>query len=154
MIGKRGLSEIIVTILLILLSVVAVTILAVFLIPFVRDNLEKEGDCLDVLNKIEIVYESSCYSQTNTSVRVKFKNINVSEIYIVLENETTSENYRLKGGESYSYILSGVVLMPSPNGGERSYIFNLPYKEASVGAVTKSGVCDISDVEKLNECKN
>ncbi|MEK6890791.1 MAG: hypothetical protein AABX03_01505 [Nanoarchaeota archaeon] len=151
--GKRGISEVITTILIILLSVAAISILAVFLVPFVRNNLEKSGSCVGVLDKIDLVQDSSCYSAKNTTIRVRFKDINVSELYLVLSNETASKNYKLKSGESYNYLLAGnPVKMPDPNGGERTYLFNWSYNKASIGAVTKTGACDMSDEIVLEKC--
>lgn len=150
---KKGISEVIVTVLLILLSVAAVSILAIFLLPFVRNNLEKSGSCVDVLNKITISQDSSCYFATNTTIRVQFHDINVSGFYIVLENESSSKNYQLRSGETYQFLLSGnPVKMPDPNGGERGYLFNVSAREASVGAITKTGLCDVSDSIQLNPC--
>jgi len=44
---KRGISNIIATVSLILLTIVAITILMTFVVPFVRDNLNKSTECID-----------------------------------------------------------------------------------------------------------
>ena len=44
---KRGLSEIIATIAIVLLTVGAITLVVAFVVPFVRDNLNSSTECLD-----------------------------------------------------------------------------------------------------------
>jgi len=45
--GKRGLSPVIAVLLLILITVAAVTLVATFLIPFVKDTLNDSTECVD-----------------------------------------------------------------------------------------------------------
>tara|TARA_Y100000310_G_scaffold327739_1_gene394573 strand:+ start:219 stop:797 length:579 start_codon:yes stop_codon:yes gene_type:complete len=45
--GKRGVSQIIATVLIILVTVAAISLIAGFIIPFVRDNLGEGTECLN-----------------------------------------------------------------------------------------------------------
>jgi len=63
-ISKRSQSQIITTILLILIGVIAAGIIMSFIIPFIKDKLQG-GDCLDVVNKIEISSGYTCYNTTD-----------------------------------------------------------------------------------------
>ena len=45
--NKKGLAPVVATLLIVLLTIVSVTILAAFIIPFVRDNLAESTSCLD-----------------------------------------------------------------------------------------------------------
>jgi FlaG/FlaF family flagellin (archaellin) len=47
MIKNRGMSSVVATVSLLLVTVVAVTLLAQFVIPFVRDNLAESSECLN-----------------------------------------------------------------------------------------------------------
>ncbi len=46
MIKKRGISPVIATVLLIVLTISAIVLIAQFLIPFIRDNLKKSSECV------------------------------------------------------------------------------------------------------------
>ena len=49
--NKLGLSTVIATVLILMLTIVAVAVLANFLIPFVKNSLQKSTECLDVQDK-------------------------------------------------------------------------------------------------------
>ena len=70
--NRAGQSEIITTVLLILLSIVGITIIMSFAIPFVKDQLAS-GDCLDVVDEIKISSNKAytCYDAAAGSMRVQ-----------------------------------------------------------------------------------
>lgn len=68
-ISKRSQSQIITTVLLILLGVIAAGVIMTFIIPFIKEKLQS-GDCLDVVNKIEIRSGYTCYDGTTGSEKV------------------------------------------------------------------------------------
>lgn len=46
-INKKGISNVIASVILIALTIVALVVIAQFVIPFVKNNLQKSGECLD-----------------------------------------------------------------------------------------------------------
>ena len=57
--GKRGLSEVIATILIILITIVSIGILAAVVIPYVRNNLDEGTSCIDITGGLPIIEEKS-----------------------------------------------------------------------------------------------
>ncbi|MFA6023450.1 MAG: archaellin/type IV pilin N-terminal domain-containing protein [Candidatus Pacearchaeota archaeon] len=155
--NNKGLSEIIATVLLILIAIIAVGILSAVLIPFARENLNKGTTCFDTIGKITFVSQGSCYNDAtpkNTSVRVRFWNINISEMYISLESGENVVSYALKEGRTQIAVINiDPIKMPNQDGGERTYTFNnLNSRIAKVGAIIGGERCDISDTIELNGC--
>src|SRR3989344_8294511 len=98
MYGKRGVSGVIATILLILLSLVAIGILAGFVIPFVKENLDESTSCIKVTNELSIVREKSCYTSTKTEVGIRNGNYNLSSVYFVFDSGNEKISYEIENG--------------------------------------------------------
>ena len=60
---KRGLSTVVATILLVLLTVIAVGFIFAFAVPFVKNKLGEAGTCVDALNKVELNREYICHKK-------------------------------------------------------------------------------------------
>lgn len=83
---KKALSEVVVTIAIALLTVGAVTVIAAFVVPFVRDNLNTSTECVAYKDYFTF-YEDfgyNCYEGTLYGVSVKAGNLGESE-----DEETT-----------------------------------------------------------------
>ena len=98
--NKKALSEIITTLLLIMLTVAIFSIIALFIIPYVKDNLGKGKACYDVLGKLEIVNEGTCFNRTTneTYINIKLGDADVKGILISLRGSGTSKNYEIIPG--------------------------------------------------------
>ena len=159
--NKKGVSEIVATVIILLITISAIFMVFAFIIPFVKDNLTKGSKCFpSALEEVSIVDESSCYNlntEINTLIRVKFGNIesDVKGIYITLDVGQEVISYTLKQGESYPNINNGAMVnMPSKDGGERTYIFNgVSSREAGIGIIDKETRCKLSDEAELTKCK-
>ena len=71
---KRGISELVATILLVLLTVGAVFILAGVIIPFIKNSLGESTSCIKVFKEIGIE-KNSCYTDDNTTIVIKAGNV-------------------------------------------------------------------------------
>jgi len=159
---KKGLSEIISTVLLILISVVAVSILAYVLIPMIKEWTSGSSECFNALDKIKIVNKGfTCYDSGNGEASftvslandVKIKGIAASigsegsskvfEIY----NSSTNEDIKMYNGD-YGEELE----LPNP-GEERTYIINYAGTELQVGLIMEKKTCDFSDSIVLESCE-
>jgi len=140
-IDKRGISDLIATTIMVVLTVSAVVILATVLILFVRNNLDKsKTDCLNSLDKIKIVPEGSCYNNSLTKVQVRFGNINITKIYFVLNTAT--------GASVVEKPLNNIV-----TGMEKTFPFNnINSSKAEIGIIINNKKCDISDSIELERC--
>ncbi|PIN89576.1 hypothetical protein COU60_03120 [Candidatus Pacearchaeota archaeon CG10_big_fil_rev_8_21_14_0_10_34_76] len=171
-INKRGISPIIATVLILLITFVAISILAVFVVPFVSESLEGSEECFDILG--HVTFDESPYNcniggtlgdgsegeRTGFSVRVGGEDI--SGLKIALYNEGSSEVVEFLNGtigntlSSKLRMLNGLfsegLEMPK-KGGVRTYVAEGLFEKIEVSARLKSGkTCDLSDSIELNTC--
>jgi len=96
--NKKGVSAIVATSLILLITVAAVTVLWGVVIPLVRDNLNSAQACINAPNAIEIVMDTgkTCYSSVDglkLQIRRTTNDINISKLNIMAINgDGNSEN--------------------------------------------------------------
>ena len=138
--GKKGVSTLIATTLLVLITVISIIIISSVLVPFVNKNLKESSSCINV-DEIYIVPEFSCYDTNTekTNVSVKFGNNDVKEIYVVIDvngNSKTNETSQV----------------PAKGGGEKVYVFQGIGNKARVGAIIDGKRCPAIDEIELKRC--
>ncbi len=147
MFNKRGMSELISTVLIILVTLTAVAILATALMSFVNNSLEKsKTDCLTSIDKIKIVLDGSCYDSTspiNTTIKIRFSNINATKLYFVLEvPEGTS-------------VFERTLTEETKVGMVKQFDFSdINSTKVDVGIIINNKRCSISDSAELKECES
>jgi len=101
--SKASQSEVITTVLLVLIGIVAVGLLSAFVIGFVRNNL-KSSDCLGLQGEVTINTEEAV-TFFNLTSNVSFvviersqKDFNLSGINVILENDKSSKMYKIRVG--------------------------------------------------------
>ncbi len=148
---KRGLSQIIATMLIISLVLVAVGIITPIIIKIARDNLEK-GSCYHVRDQITISredYAYSCYDgSTNTiNVTIRVGDINladaeVTKLYIAIEGENIKREILPSefpgGGEEKTYIID-------LNKPEYATSLNLPLPKVQIYPEVNGKKCAVID---------
>jgi flagellin-like protein len=162
--NKKGISAIVATVLIILITVAAVTIIWAAIIPMISNQLDKGVICLDAVSQVQLKDDGYiCYEETPSvdgdySVFVhvgrgpgKFELADIQVLVSV-------------GGETNSVDLVGDGFanktdLPGPNGAEVFEIWSPDFNGAdslqiapivSVGASQQS--CDISSTKKISAC--
>ena len=74
--GIKGQSQIVSTVLLILIAIAAAGVIIAFVIPFVKDKLSG-GNCLEVISDVELESRYTCYDASNNEMLVQ---IHIGEI--------------------------------------------------------------------------
>lgn len=169
---KRGLSAVIATILLVLLSISAVTIIAAFIIPFVNRGLEGTG-CFEFMEyfKFDDSFGFNCYEENggiNTYIvtvkpqgdKAKAGNIDGFGLRFMREGGSINVEY-IDGAEPNGEIQmynGGNIGIPS-SGGEYSALTykyidaGSKYTKVEIYPILKGDkICDISDSMKLSGC--
>jgi len=169
LIDRRGVSPVIATVLLIMITVLAVAILTGFILPFVRDGLSKSTECSDVDEsfKFDESFGYNCrklYSEGSENVSFSVSRSNddskkINGFSVAFYGNGISKSFQVLNGVPNPEIqMIGQNGLEIPTSGEtRSYIFNttqLGYKKAELKVVLKSGrVCEkVSDSIEITEC--
>lgn len=157
--NKKSQSEVISSVLLILLVVVATMLIFAFVMPFVKERLSS-GDCLDVTGKIEISSGYTCYNGTAMQVQVHILEIKdlIDGFSIELGGASTN-NFKILNDT----FVTGVNMcnsalkmeVPPADNTERTYVItaNKP-NVIRVYPILKGGkACDASDiVTEISDC--
>jgi len=160
--GKRGLSAVVATVLLILLSLAAVSIIAGFVIPFARDSLDEGGACFDLLGDLQIADTGyNCYAENpdnqgdyRSGFSVRVENENIIGFRVGLTRSGSSSAYILTDETEESEITKIGPGSFIPGVGEvRTYFYEGIIDKVEIAPLTVGeNSCDISDSIKLKEC--
>ncbi len=158
--SKRSQAEIIVTVLLILIALVAVGIVSMFVINLVRENL-KGTDCFKTTGQLEIKLDEGVTSFDSVSKKLSItiergtESFNLTGIVVAAGSEASSETYTVKSG-----TVTGITMYPSgenlslPNQGQKlSYIIqttSTAVNTVSIAPVINDGQkCSVVDEVKI-----
>lgn len=157
---KKAQSEIVGTVLLILITIVVGGLIAAFVVPFVRDKLpEQNQNCLDVVGKVRISSGYTCYNTTfkNQSVQIHIDDIrsSIKGFKVELGGPSSKAVNILEDDHAGVYMYAGASFSIPNNTEERTYLIPSTTTPTyiSVHAVLKNGkLCDASDT--INEIEN
>jgi flagellin-like protein len=132
---KRGLSTIIATVLLIMLTIVAISFLYAFIKPMVNDNLARAKECNDAKNKFRVNSDSgyTCKKELEGVTSVMFarsnnKDIEIKGILVSISNATDSKTFKIFDNLASEpagvkmYNSSEILIMPKL-GESKTYVF-------------------------------
>ena len=99
---KKGVSDIIATVLILLLTVSGASILLVVIYNFTTDNLTPDKTtCFEIQNKLKIISSESCYTDSpskSTTIRVRTE-ADLKEFNLYLEDDSDMKVFIMKKGE-------------------------------------------------------
>lgn len=167
MFSKKGVSPIIATVLLVILTLVAVGILAAFVIPFVNDSFKNSKECFDVLDKVKFDGDSlyNCYAynasgerEARTGFSVRMDTAEALAFKVTFTAAGRGNTYTVENGTSLENIRMldrnfGTTLEVPLKGGVRTYVINGTYERIELAPVLKSGdVCDTRASISIGQC--
>ncbi len=164
--AKRGLSPVITTILLILLSVAAVIIIAGVIIPFVRDTTKEGKECFDAMDQLSINTESgyTCYYNNgsnniaNITIKRGTKETALIGFIIAVSGGGNSKTFEIKEGKVEGVrMIDGTEDIKIPGKGEeRTYSIttDLPRVDyAEAAPIMEDGkMCNPTDKAEISAC--
>lgn len=162
--NSKSQSEITSTILLILLVISAIVIIAGFVFPFVKNELEK-SNCFKTINEIEIKNNPSytCYDAVAHKMRVQI-HLGDNELikgFAIVLGGNSSRNYKVTPdypdeiGSEISMYPSGNIALPGKNE-ERIYVIAHGSKPDYIQVypiLENKKMCDSSEVyNQIEDC--
>lgn len=169
---KKGMSVVVASVLLILLTISAVTIVAKFLIPFTEDSLVST-ECFEFRDHFSFdeSFDYNCYDDTNDayilSIKVRSDNSSsekVEGIGFRLTGNGTGTSAIAIEGDSVSTISmldsrigNGKIVIPKPTGRYSALTYNYSsdesFERAEVYPVLKGGkICEKADSIEIIDC--
>ena len=158
--NKKGVSAIVTTILLILISVVAVGLIAGFMMPMLKESLKGGASCFELIDYVKIAQSQySCYDSEKTSLQIErgMNNYSIKGIIVSIAKAGESTRYELRDGKTVNGVKmkdgSEVIQIPTV-GGSRTYVFlNEGNSEtAKLAVITENEkVCEM-ETFKIPEC--
>tara|TARA_Y100000310_G_scaffold258024_1_gene266263 strand:+ start:256 stop:801 length:546 start_codon:yes stop_codon:yes gene_type:complete len=168
--NKKGVSAVIATVMLIMITVIAAGLIFSFVIPFVNQQTEEASDCFGVFGGLEFgetAYncyveagpcgesgDSTCYNGTGFSIEVTKEG--VAGLKVALIKGGSSEIFEIEDGSSsggLEMLTSGDNITIPSVGEMRTYIVGDIYETAKVSAVLENGkTCEAADNLIFREC--
>lgn len=127
---NRAQSQIVSTVILILITIVAAGLIIGFIIPFVKDKLSG-GDCLDIINQVEISSGYTCYDDSGvdnyTQVQIHIGPVrNLIDGFIVELGGASSKSFKILENDNSDVSMYNNENFSLPNDAEeRTYILNI-----------------------------
>ena len=164
--NKKGISAIVATVLIILITVAAVTIIWAAIIPMISNQLESGTICLDAVSAVQLKDEGyTCFDTVesftgsgvyNVSLHVgrTAKDFDLVDIQVLVSVGGDTKSINLVEDTDYE-----VGDMPGPNGAEVFVINDATFNESTkvqiapiVGVGNTQEACDISATKTLTKC--
>jgi len=163
MIYKKGISAVVATVLLILLTFTAIALVWGFILPMVKKSISEGATCFDLRDYAEIAdSEYTCTSPTETKLVIErgMNNYTIKGFVVSILKGGSSQRYQITAdnpdkikmlndeGESTESIE-----LPGP-GEARTYIFNIGHAEKAVlGVISENGkICELESYEDIPQC--
>ncbi|MFA7708062.1 MAG: archaellin/type IV pilin N-terminal domain-containing protein [Candidatus Pacearchaeota archaeon] len=126
---EKAQSEIIGTVLLILITIVVAGIIMAFIIPYIKEKLPAEGEsCLDIITKVKIKTEYTCYNSSSnfTQVQIHIDDIrdSIKGFTVELGGPSSKSVKILEDEHSLVEMYGGGEFELPNNTEERTYILN------------------------------
>ena len=141
--NNKGVSEVIATVLMILLTVMAVALVAAFIISFIKNEMSKK-ECFDAIDKISVKEGGyTFYNSTNTLVMIeRAADFELKGLLVSVIQEGSSKVFEIYAGSQINgikmYNGSSILILPKAGGAE-TYVFNTSSDEIKIMSILPSG---------------
>ena len=154
-VSDRGLSDIVATVMLIVIAVVGVSVVASFVIPFVRDPAKKGGDCFQArdlikfggaVGSIQTCYNNKNPANTTLIVKRSGESIDVQGFSIALSSDGYSKKYEVLkdvNNNQISDAQNGAIESILEKGTEMAYTINNDFGGTPLPTIVKAEISPI-----------
>ncbi len=159
----RGVSPVIATVLLLVITVSLISVLAAFTIPFIKNSLEPGEDCFKALNKLNLGGTPyTCYSNgttLRTGISVQVGDIDIQGFKLILYSGGTADPINILPDTSSAQVRMlgsdfNTPLQIPAKGGLKTYVVSGTYTKVEVAPILASGTCEKSDTFEIVQCRD
>jgi hypothetical protein len=159
--NKKGLSGIVITLLLVALAIILVSIVWTVVSNLVNEKLNQAGSCFDVFDKISLNNQFTCYDYGENRLHISINrgDAELDGIVVAIGTETESSSFTLAGEDKtidnlWYYGSSGEENVKMPDGSSGvTYVYDWSENFGSEGApiliqiapVVGENQCEVSD---------
>jgi hypothetical protein len=163
---KKGLSTIVVTVILIALSMAAIVLVWAFVSNLVKGQIKSSESCFGNYDKVQINDQYTCYTKSGSDYNLRFS-LNIGDIDVekVLVSISSASSVKSFGITNDSQVITGLEMYPSG-----STDVSLPGKNSGVtynvttmfsdkidliriAPVINKDLCEVSDsVSEIEDC--
>jgi hypothetical protein len=166
--AKKGLSMVVTTLLLVLLSIVLIGILWAVISNLVQNSVNKTESCFSVQNKVNINDANTCYDVTTKELQfsVEITDIDLDGVLISIGTTASSKSFTMDKSNSsipnvrpYTGSYGNEIKLPDKNSAQ-TYFYNMT-GAGFAGAPTimkivpivNGNQCDVSDtITEITPC--
>lgn len=163
--NKKAVSEIINTLIIVVISLVLIAFLFVFIRNMITEETQGTKECFDSIGKVLIGTEFTCYKNNELNIFVDVKDIEIDGIYISISDNSNSKSFKITQGakienvKNYNDDSYGSELnFPEKNSG-KTYVFNLQElgignpNSVKIAPIIGTKVCEATDeIFTLKSC--
>ena len=164
--GKKGLSEIVTTIILVALSMAAIVLIWAFVSNLVKTQISQSQSCFGNYDKIKLNSEYTCYERigTTTNYNLFFSlnvgDVKVDKVMIAVSSAGATKSYQITNTNQTitgltMYPSGSDIILPGMNSGltYNATGFNAPIDSIQIAPVISGNLCEVSDsISQLEEC--
>lgn len=162
---KRGLSTVVATLLLILLSIILITILWGVVKPLVENRLDESKVCLDIIGKVTLNDRYTCYNRTMDAFlfSINVGDLDIDKVIVSISSRGEAKSIELTNTPAAitnfrNYNGTTLVAIPGKNSG-LTYIYNSTAAgsgepdEISIAPVIGDDKCGATDeISEVDYC--
>ncbi len=165
MILKKGVSPVIATVLLLVLTIVAVSILAAFVVPFVNNSLKNSKECFNELANIRFddktgynCHATNALEEKRTGFSVRIDGTEIVGFQVTLFSQGIANSYRIEKDAKSSLIRMldknfETELEVPDRGGLRTYVADGEYVLIDANPLLRNGaLCDTGETIEIDSC--
>ncbi len=147
---KKGISPVVATVLLVLVTVMAVVIVANIIIPLVKNQIKSGEICFEGREHFKVVdSEYTCYNDTHTKMMIKrgVKDLDIVGVSVGIFSKVEGKVYSLtpKNPDNIKMLKEGDfsndIVIPE-TGEARTYLFDTGGGEVELSLIYEDGKCD------------
>ena len=163
--NNKGISAIVATVLIILITVAAVTIIWAAVLPMITGKLESGQVCLEAVSQVRLMNEGyTCRhsSGDNVSIQIKHlaKDFDLADVQVLISADGDTTMFELSNDTTTIVPTGSSIPLPGINE-EKVYIINTTtitgsIDEVQIAPVVAVGntreICDVSASQVLRDC--
>jgi hypothetical protein len=164
--SKKGLSAIVITVILVALSMAAIVMVWAFVNNMIKKQISSSESCFGNAEKVTLNRQYTCYEQTGSNYKLRFSlsigDVQVDRVIVSLSSAGTTKSYQITNLNQtipnlvmYSGTNPTNVILPEKNAGLTYNVtgFTSKIDSIQIAPVIGETTCEVSDsLSEIDSC--